>query len=123
MLFNRITTLGLCLFISAIAICQNKEPKIKFGDIKPEDFHKDYSALDSSADAVYLYDAGSAKHEGNNHGWFSVIYTIHERIQLLHKKSFDDLGTVTIHLYNATAAEKEKLENMQAATYNLEDGK
>jgi hypothetical protein len=101
---------------------KSKESKIKFGDVKPEDFSKDYAALDSAADAVYLFDIGSANHEGNNSGSFSVINKVHERIQLIHKKSFDDLATVKIYLY-ANGTDKERVENLQAATYNLEDGK
>ena len=75
MFFNRITALALCLALSTISFCQNKEVKLKFGDIKPQDFKPDYLALDSSADAVYLDDIGSSHHEGNTKGWFSVIYT------------------------------------------------
>ncbi len=122
MFFNRITALAFCLVVSIAACCQKKEIKIKFGDIKPEDFKQDYTALDSSADAVYLDDIGSSHHTGNNNGWFSVIYTVHERIQLIHKKSFDELATIKINLYTK-GEEKEKLNNLEAATYNLEDGK
>jgi len=122
MFFNRVIALALCLALSTTAFCQNKEVKLKFGDIKPSDFKPNYLALDSSADAVYLDDIGSSHHEGNTKGSFSLIYTLHERIQLIHKKSFDDLGTVKIYLYG-DGFDKEKVDNLQAATYNLEDGK
>jgi len=109
--------------MSIASIAQkSKEQKVKFGDIKPEDFTKDYSYLDSAAEAVYLYEAGSSKHEGNNLGWFSVVYKVHRRILLRNKNSFDDLSTVKINLYESGTA-KEKVEDLQAATYNLEDGK
>jgi hypothetical protein len=115
--------MAICIAIASTAVSQkSKEPKIKFGDVKPEDFSKDYAALDSAADAVYLFDIGSANHEGNNSGSFSVINKVHERIRLIHKKSFDDLATVKIYLY-ADGTDKERIENLQAATYNLEDGK
>ena len=123
MFFNRITPVAICLLLSVAVIAQQaKEPKIKFGDIKPEDFTKDYKALDSTAEAMYLYDIGSSKHEGNSNGWFSVINKVHQRIILFNKNSFDDLGTVKINLYGE-GMNKEKIENLQAATYNLEDGK
>lgn len=123
MYFNRIPLLACCLIMGIASIAQkSKEQKVKFGDIKPEDFTKDYSYLDSAADAVYLYDAGSAKHEGNNQGWFSVVYKVHCRILLRNKNSFDDLSTVKINLYES-GTDKEKVEDLQAATYNLEDGK
>src|SRR5215510_15141042 len=109
--FNRITCMAVCIAITLTAVAQkSKDSKIKFGDVKPEDFSKDYAALDSTADAVYLFDIGSANHEGNNSGWFSVINQVHERIQLIHKKSFDDLATVKIYLY-ADGSDKEKVEN------------
>src|SRR5258706_3069618 len=99
MLFNRLTA-----FVCGIAICtaaasQGKEPKVKFGDIKPEDFKPEYYPVDSSADAVCLYDVGSSHHEGTNSGWFSVVFKVHERIRLMHKKSFDDLATIKIPLF------------------------
>ena len=122
MLFNRITAIACCIIISATAFSQKKELKVKFGDIKPEDFRPTVYSIDSSAEAVYLFDIGSAHHEGNSNGWFSVIFKVHERIRLLKKNSFDHLATIKIPLY-IKAQEKEKLEDLQAATYNLEDGK
>src|SRR5205809_7165950 len=123
MFFNRITALVCAIAICTVAAAQKKqESKIKFGDISPEDFKPAYYDIDSSADAVYLYDIGSSKHEGNNSGTFSVIYKIHKRIRLLHSKSFDDLATIQIYLSKWTDG-VEKLDDLQAATYNLEDGK
>jgi hypothetical protein len=122
MIFNRPTLLFYAIIVCTIASAQTKERQVKFGDVKADDFKPDYLALDSSADAVYLDDIGSSHHEGNTNGWFSVIYTVHDRIQLIHKKSFDNLGTVKIYLYD-DGTNREKLNNLQAATYNLEDGK
>lgn len=122
MTFNRFTILtGISiLFIGISSYAQ--ETKLKFGDIKPEDFKPEYYSIDSSADAVYLDDIGSSKHIGNNSGSFSVVYKIHERIRLLHKKCFDDLGTVKIGLHKYSE-DIERLSDLQAATYNIEDGK
>lgn len=123
MCFNRIPLMACCLILSIASLAQrSKEQKVKFGDVKPEDFTKDYAYLDSAAEAVYLYEAGFSKHEGNNQGWFSVIYKVHRRILLRHKNSFDDLSTVKINLYESGTT-KEKVEDLQAVTYNLENGK
>ena len=120
MFFNRITCMAICIAIALTAASQkSKEPKIKFGDVKPEDFSKDYAILDSAADAVYLFDIGSTNHEGNNSGWFSVINKVHERIQLIHKNSFDDLATVKIYLY-ADGTDKERIEELEARIKRLE---
>ncbi len=121
MRFNRLTALICGIIVCTIADAQTKQSKIKFGDITPADFKADYYSIDSSADAVYLYDIGSSKHEGNNSGSFSVILKIHERIRLLHKKCFDDIATVKIGLTKFNNKE-EKLDDLQAATYNIENG-
>ena len=122
MLFNRLIAIACCIVICISAAAQTKEIKIKFGDIKPDDFKQQVYSIDSSADAVYLDDIGSMKYEGNTSGWFSIIYKVHKRIRLLSKKSFDDLGTVEIPLYIKNT-DKEELKDLEAATYNIEDGK
>jgi hypothetical protein len=122
MFFNRLTAFVCGIVICTAAASQVKEPKIKFGDIKPEDFKPVFYDIDSAADAVYLYDVGSSLHEGNNTGSFSVKFKEHERIRLIHSKSFDDLATIKIPIFKH-GNEVDKLEDLQAATYTLEDGK
>jgi hypothetical protein len=94
--------------------------KIKFGDITAKDFEPSYKTLDSNAQAVILYDAGSAKYEGNNDSWFNVIYTYHKRVQLINKNAFD-VATIEIPLYKGENAE-DNIEKLEAATYVLENG-
>ncbi len=110
------------MVISLSVFSQTKELKVKFGNEKPEDFSSQVYSIDSSAEAVYLYDVGSAHHDGNTSGWFSVIFTMHERIRLLNKNSFEHLANRNIPLY-INASDKEKLTDLQAATFNLADGK
>ncbi len=104
-----------------IADGQPGRMKIKFGDVKPQDFALKAYSVDSSASAIYLFDGGSSKFEGNNHGFFNVVYAHHARIRLLNKKGFD-LATVEIPLYVSNGVE-QTLANVDAATYNLDDGK
>ena len=92
-----------------------------YGDVKPEDFAPTVYPVDSSADAVYLFDGGHSDFEGNNKGGFSIIYSVHKKIRLLKKNSFDDLSTIKIPLL-VTSGYEQKLENLNAATYNLENG-
>jgi hypothetical protein len=122
MLFNRLPTIACFIIISVCTFSQTKELKVKFGDIKPEDFTPQVYSIDSSADAVYLYDMGSSHYEGDNNGDLSVIFKTHERIRLLHRNSFDDLATIKIPLFKH-GNESDKLDDLQAATYTLEDGK
>lgn len=94
-----------------------------YGDVKPEDFAPTAYAVDSSAEAVYLYDGGYSKFQGNVHGFFDVVLTVHERIRLMKKSTFEDLAKVEIHLYTGgTTEDEQKMTDLQAATYNIENG-
>lgn len=93
----------------------------KFGDIKPEDFAPTAYSVDSSASGVVLFDVGSSKYEGNTAGGFSIAFNRHTRIRLLNRNSFD-LASITIPLY-ASGSQEERIERLDACTYNLENGK
>src|SRR6266536_3082076 len=114
------------LFFAALLCCfsifaQNGRPKIKYGVVKPEDFAPTVYSIDSSANAVYLYDVGSSNYEGNTKGMFNVVYRKHARIRLMNKNGFDE-ATVEIHIYNDGQL-GDRLEDLDAATYNIENGK
>jgi hypothetical protein len=111
----------LCSFFSFCAPAFSQRPQIKYGDIKPEDFDPSAYAIDSSASAVVLFDVGSATYQGDAHGSFSIAFKKHTRIRLLNRNSFD-LASITIPLY-ASGTLEEKIENLEATTYNIENGK
>ena len=113
MFFNRFTAFICGIVISLTAIAQVKLDKLKFGDIRPEDFKSDHYEIDSSADAVYLYNMASARYDVNT--GLTINYKVHRRIRLLRKNSFADLGTVKIPLYQFGYTE-DRLQNLQAAT-------
>lgn len=95
-------------------------PAIKYGDVKSADFAPTVYSVDSSADALYLFDVGDSRYEGNTKGGLSVIYTRHARIRLMKKTGFD-LATVEIAVYKGQYFE-DQLEDFSAATYNIENG-
>jgi hypothetical protein len=107
----------LCCAITVSA----QRPVIKFGDVQPKDFAQIVYNIDSSASAVILYDVASSKYEGDNNGGFQIIFKRHTRIRLLNRTSFD-LATVSIPLY-ASGTFEEKIESLEASTYNVENGK
>jgi hypothetical protein len=117
-----------CLFFFAcLTMCisssgADKYKPRKFGDVTANDFDKKIYSLDSSAAAIYLFDIGSSEFDGNNKGFFSVVYKKHARIRLLKKTSFEDLATIIIPLYQSYDF-KQEIADLQAATYNLENGK
>ncbi len=96
--------------------------KIKFGEISPSDFILPKTdIIDSNTNAVILADIGSSTFVGNKEGWFTLVFKRYTRIKLLNEKAFH-LATVHIPLYKNTD-NSEKVMELKAATYNLENGK
>ena len=115
-LFSR----SLCLQMSLMA--QEKLP-IKFGKVKPEDFEVRSNVIDSSTNAVVVADVGTSKFTANvTDISFSLLHTQKKRIKIINKNGFD-AATVSIPIYVGDDGKEEKLENLDAYTYNLENGK
>src|SRR5687768_7983476 len=113
--------LMVLLFCSAASTLFGQDQKIKFGKISPEQAGQKIYSIDSHAHAVVLSDVGSTSIVGNSKGGFSLEFKRHRRVHILNKNAYDE-ADIEIDLYtndNAT----EKLENLKAATYNLEGGK
>ena len=100
---------------------QYKQKKFKYGDVTAKDFETEVYSIDSSADAVYIYDVGNSFYQEDNNASFNVVYQKHARIRLLKKSSFD-LATLELSLHKY-GMEEEKLQDLDAATYNIENGK
>ena len=107
---------ALCFFSFA-----QESPYAKFGKITPEALQKKLYSIDSSAAAVVLSDIGESAIDGNSKGWFSVVTTRHKVVHILNKSAYDE-ATVEIPLY-VNGTDEEKLEDLKAVTYNLENGK
>jgi hypothetical protein len=102
-----------------IASAQDKTP-VKFGKISPSDFTIKQS-YDSGANAVVIADVGSSVFEGNMKGWFSLVFKRTRRVKILNKNGFE-AANVKIHLF-VDGTSEEKLDDLKAFTYNLENGK
>ncbi len=118
---NPCHALLLAVLFSTNAFSQKDRPDMKFGNVKPADFLPQAYAIDSSASAIFLIDQGATHYNGNNEGGFDVVFETHEKIRLLKKTSFEDVATVKIQLVKTNDYE-EKLDDLEAATFNLENG-
>lgn len=116
--FSILCALTLCV---SIGYAQKQRPNVKFGDVKPEDFAPTAYKVDSAAHAVCLYESGKSEFVGNNQGFFSVEHKTHIRTRIMNKNAFD-IATVALSIYTS-GENAQKLEQFEAATYNLEDGK
>lgn len=118
---NRLIVAVLCFILTkTAALAQDKMP-VKFGKVTPQDFAVTANALDSAPAAIVIADFGTSTFEGNNQGWFSLIFRHSCRIKILKKEALE-AATIEIPLY-LSGREAEKIEGLRAATYNLEDGK
>lgn len=111
--------LALCSI--AFAVRAQQAPNVKYGKIESADLQKKVYSIDSSASAVILYEAGSSEVEGNNKGWFSLVYKEYKRIHILKKSGYDE-ADIEIPLYTS-GSDEEELQSLRAVTYNLEGGK
>ncbi|QES90197.1 transglutaminase domain-containing protein [Rhizosphaericola mali] len=96
-------------------------PEITYGNVKVEDFKPTAYEVDSSAEAVYLFDRGNTYFQGNNQGFFSLVTERIARIRIM-KKSGYDIATVIVPLYVPKSGDKEKLISLQAVSYNVNNG-
>jgi len=123
---KHILTTALLLALFSITKAETTRPIVKFGKVDASEFAPTVYEVDSSADAVFLYDKGNAYYEGNTQSFFSIIQERFARIHLLHKKAFSDIATIEIPLYTPqkeASSYYDKLDVLEAATYNLENGK
>jgi uncharacterized protein YfkK (UPF0435 family) len=114
----------LCVLLPVLCFAQKdklQRSNLKFGEIKTEDFGPTAYEVDSSAAAVVLADIGQSKFEGNNKGFFDIVYKKHKRLRIMNKNGFDE-ATISIRLYQF-GNDEEKIEDFEAATYNVENGK
>lgn len=102
------------------AFGQEKIP-VKFGKVTPQDFDLSKQTFDTSVNAVVIADFGISSFEGNAKGWFTLVHKHQKRIKILNRNGFD-AAKVEVMLYSKGSNE-ERLENLKASTYNLEDGR
>jgi hypothetical protein len=113
--------LTLLLALGGLCLHAQESPYTKFGKISAQDFQTKVYSIDSNASAVVLYDQGRNEIEGNRKGWFSSNFTRHKIIRILDKSAYNE-ADIEVFLYTKDENE-EKLTDIKAVTYNLENGK
>jgi hypothetical protein len=111
--------LSLCLPFFSFA--QGKA-KHTLGKLTPADFVLPATTIiDSNANAVVLADLGDVHFVGNKEGGLSYVYVRQTRIRILNKKAFE-LATVNVGLYGQNSDDMDKLTNVEASAFTLENG-
>jgi hypothetical protein len=117
----KFSTVLIAIIFSAIAVSAQDKCPVKFGHITPQDFDISPYHVDTSANGVIIADVGYSTFETNSNGGFSLLFKHQRRLKIINKNGFD-LANVVIPLYFKDGR-GEQLESLEAATYNLEDGK
>lgn len=109
---------GILLSFST-SYAQKKE--FKFGKITPEEFAAKTSGIDSAASAVKLFDIGNCYFRYLNNK-FTYVYERHFRYKILNKNGYD-YANYNVGLYKGSGGNSEEIYGLEAATYNMVDGK
>ena len=115
---------GFCLACAGQDTSSQGRPDMDFGTVTPSTFAPVVYSIDSTANAVILFDHGEVNFEpsyANGHT-FSYILERHTRIRLLNKNAFN-LANFTLSTLRKSSLNPPYIENFKGATYNLEDGK
>ena len=112
--------LMLVLIMSQLAVMAQDKSPVKFGKVEPADFDVNIK-FDSGAGAIVIADIGKTTFEGNNKGYFSLVFKYMRRLKIVNKNAFD-AATDKILLYS-DGHDEEKLTDIKGFTYNLENGK
>jgi hypothetical protein len=108
------------ILITVFRLYSQDPSKAKFGNLTVADFANKQYAIDSNAHAVVIADIGSTQIQGNGKGSVSLVFKRFKRVHILNKNGFD-VADISISLYT-NKSDEEKLDELKAVTYNLENG-
>lgn len=117
---KRLLIAALSLLLLQNYLSAQDKLNIKFGKITPADFDLSKYSFDTGASAVIIADIGNTSFVGNSKGDFSLIFKRFKRIKIINRNGYD-AANESIYVYSRNSDE-EKLEDLKAVTYNLENG-
>ncbi|MBI5372992.1 MAG: DUF3858 domain-containing protein [Sphingobacteriales bacterium] len=116
----KILLLGILLGASLFLRGQ-EGPETKFGKIAENVLARSQYSIDTGANAVVLAEIGSTRVKESNNGFFQLEYREFRRVHILRKSGYDQ-AEVEVELYT-DGESTEKMTDLRAVTYNLENGK
>lgn len=109
--------LVILFILLTISVVSQEE---KFGKISKEELEEKMHPTDSTADAAYLYKKRKSYFYYDMNDGFVVVNEYHERIKIYTKEGFD-YATKIINYYTPESGDKEKVTEIKAYTFNLEN--
>ncbi|MBB5634675.1 hypothetical protein HDE68_000560 [Pedobacter cryoconitis] len=101
---------------------QKQLPVFKYGKVELNEFDVKPKGADSAAAAVKLFDIGNGYFEIGPSGSFIYVFERHARYKIINKNGYD-LADQEVRLYRDGQGSEEKMEYINGATYNLNNGK
>lgn len=105
----------IALFFS-ISVSAQKNPKAEYGKISLEELSKTKYEIDSTADAIVLYEKAESYFVYDENIGFQIETEIFVRKKILKPSAFD-LGIIKIPLYKDTYDKTQTMRNLKGATY------
>lgn len=110
------------LFTTSLALAQ-EDYKPKFGVIDVKSLLEKPTGIDSTADAMYLYDCGDVRFSYSDIKGLVMIQDIWVRIKIL-KPSALSRASVSLEVHDvSTAGYSERIDDLKAFTHNLDQNK
>lgn len=119
----RFSGLTIVVFLTSLTLAfaqkpADPAPPIKFGIVTPDQFSN--AAVDSTAEAVVLYDYGEASFETESGNiWLKVTYHVRTKIC---KKSAYDRATLQLSTRRGQSGQHEFISDFEGYTYNNTNG-
>ncbi|TYP75877.1 DUF3857 domain-containing protein [Aquimarina intermedia] len=92
----------------------------KFGKVSKQELLEKSYEMDTTANAVVLYESRNINFQYSQNNGFQLITEVHKRVKLYNKNGFNEAGE-HIYLYKNNS-DKEKLSGLKAVTYSLVNG-
>ena len=114
----------LFFVLTLFAVCSLAFGQKKFSKITAADFATPSEAADSSVDAVYIYEIGDTHFDASGNGLIMQTQ-VKVRMQIVTEKGRDYANRSIVYYHNPklSPSQNENVTNIDAASYNLVDGK
>ena len=115
---QKLTLLSLLAIFSCVPLCA-QEPDCRFGKVSPEELRMERYDKDPDADAVFLYEDNFLSYQFTS--TISLVQEYRARIKILKPGGVGN-ADVSIYYYDRPTS-RESVSGIDAAAYNLVDGK
>lgn len=112
-----LAVLGLGFMDSALAAAKD----YKFGKVSVEELEQTVCPFDSAADAMYIYHSTSTYMTTQTD--LILVTEYKSRIKVLTEEGKDEANIVITYYNNRSNGNPDRISNLSATVYNLEDGK